>query len=385
MIGYSNLYFGRKEASIAMKATVTGGLLKGKHNALFEKEIAEYCDAGFVKTFDSGRTALWVILKSLKARPGEEVVLPAYVCSILAEVVKDCGFKPAFVDSRHDTYNMDEEKISEKIGRKTRAVILPHLFGQPCDVRAVKEAAGKRTMLIEDNAQSLGASYAGRRTGSFGDFSILSFTHYKPINVFMGGAATAQDRAHFKEIERVSSAFGYPNSALLRRLAANISLRWFTRRKSDKPVKGTTVTYADENSISTVKKQLFPDMLAGVARTKLENLDEVLIKRRKNAEKLTSVLSKKGSINTPANVKKSRHAFTHYAVLCESEGERDAAVGYFNRSGIEAKTMYTELSGIVRGKFPVAEALTKRLFFLPCNELITQGLMERYEKVIEAW
>ena len=152
----------------------------------FEKNSAKYSNAKYALGVSSGTDALLVSLMAIDLRPDDEVIMPAYSFFATAGVVARMNAKPVFVDIDPVTYNINPDKIEEKITPKTKAIIPVHLYGQCADMDAISAIAKKHNLfVIEDAAQSVGAEYKdGRRACTMGDMGCLSFFPSKNLGAF---------------------------------------------------------------------------------------------------------------------------------------------------------------------------------------------------------
>lgn len=162
-----------------------------------EEEIARYSQCAHAIACASGTDALLLALRALGVGPGDEVVTTAYSFFASAGVIVNVGATPVFVDIDPSTYNLDAHRLEAAITPSTKAVIAVHLYGQCCDLTAVKAVCEKKKIwLIEDAAQAIGAEWEGRRAGSVGDISCFSFFPSKNLGAAGdGGMVTTQDAA----------------------------------------------------------------------------------------------------------------------------------------------------------------------------------------------
>ena len=141
-----------------------------------EEEVARYCGRRFGVGVASGTDALTLALKASGIGPGDEVMVPSFSFIATADCVSLLGATPVFVDIEPETFCMASEQLEQKITPRTRAIIPVHLYGQSADMDDILDIARKHNLLvIEDNAQAIGATYKGRKTGSLGDMGCLSF------------------------------------------------------------------------------------------------------------------------------------------------------------------------------------------------------------------
>jgi len=155
----------------------------------FEAEIARYLGTEFAVTFNSGTSALHAVLQAAGIGPGDEVIVPSFTFIATANAPLFNGARPVFADIEEVTFGLDPADLQEKITPKTRAVIPVHYGGCPCRIPEICEVARDHGILvIEDAAEALGASLAGKRVGTFGDAAALSFCQNKIITTGEGGA-----------------------------------------------------------------------------------------------------------------------------------------------------------------------------------------------------
>lgn len=153
----------------------------------FEQAFAQYCGAKFALGVTSGSAALKVALKAMDIGPGDEVIVPAFTFLATYEAVMEVGAVPVMGDI-DDTLNLDPQEIERKKTPYTKAVIPVHMCGSAARIdKIVKIAKKNKILVLEDNAQGCGASFKGRKLGTFGDMGIFSFDYYKTITTGEGG------------------------------------------------------------------------------------------------------------------------------------------------------------------------------------------------------
>jgi dTDP-4-amino-4,6-dideoxygalactose transaminase len=169
----------------------------------FEKEFAGYCNVPFCIGVANGLDALILALKSFDFEPGDEVIVPSntYIATILAVVHN--RLKPVMVEPDIATYNIDPLKIEEKITARTKAILIVHLYGKLCAMDDIMKIAQRHNLkVIEDCAQAHGASFKGRKAGSFGHYGAFSFYPTKNLGALGdAGALTMKDENLFQKIK----------------------------------------------------------------------------------------------------------------------------------------------------------------------------------------
>lgn len=158
----------------------------------FECELAKYLsNDGYAVAVDSGTSALHLALLSLGIKRGDEVVLPTYVCTAVLNAVNYTGAIPVFADINSYDFNISYKNTVKKMNNKTKAIIIPHMYGIPADIEEFLELG---IPVIEDCAQSIGAKFKNQKVGTFGDVSIFSFYATKLLTTAKGGAIYSKNK-----------------------------------------------------------------------------------------------------------------------------------------------------------------------------------------------
>ena len=149
---------------------------KGKYVKEFEDKFAKYCGCEYGITTTSGTTALHLALASIDVGKGDEVIMPASTMIATAFAVVYCGAKPVLVDAEPEAWNIDVEKIEEKITDRTKTIMPVHIYGHPCDMDPIMKLARDYGLyVVEDAAEAHGAEYKGKKAGGIGDVGCFSF------------------------------------------------------------------------------------------------------------------------------------------------------------------------------------------------------------------
>jgi dTDP-4-amino-4,6-dideoxygalactose transaminase len=157
----------------------------GREGAALEEEIAKLCGVARGVGVASGTDALILALRACGVQAGDEVLLPPFTFVATGSAVSALGAKPVFTDIRPDTYNIDPAELARRVTPRTRAIVVVHLYGLAADMDPILAFAEARELpVIEDNAQAIGASYKGRRTGSLGDAACVSFYPTKNLGAY---------------------------------------------------------------------------------------------------------------------------------------------------------------------------------------------------------
>lgn len=284
--------------AVADTAFIAGGRV-----AKFEAEFAAYLGVAHCVAVANGTDAIEIALAALGIGDGDEVILPANTFFSTAEAVSNVGATPVFVDNCADTYNIDPTKIDERVTERTKAIIAVHLYGLPAEMDAIIEIAERRNLkLLEDCAQAHGATYRGRKVGTFGDAATFSFYPSKNLGAFGDAGAIVTKTVETADVARAISNHGQ----------------------------------VQKNRHSLVGRNSRMDGIQGaVLSVKLPHLDGWLDARRRHAARYTELL--KGKVPTPAVPDDREHTYHLYVVRVP---DRDAVAAKLKDAGIETGVHY---------------------------------------------
>ena len=160
----------------------------GKNIKLFENKLAKFVNRKFACAVSSGTAALEIAVKSLELNKNDEIIMPSFtIISNAISIIKNFA-KPVLIDSDFQTWNIKIEDIEKKITKKTKAIMIPHIYGFPCEMdKIIKICKKKKLFLIEDAAEMIGQNYNEKPCGCFGDISTFSFYANKHITTGEGG------------------------------------------------------------------------------------------------------------------------------------------------------------------------------------------------------
>ena len=317
----------------------------------FEREFARVCDAKYGISTTSGTTALHLAMNTMGIGPGDEVILPTFTMIASANTVRYTGARPVLVDSERITWNMDANQVKDKITDKTKAIMVMHTYGHPCDMDPILELADQHGIFVlEDAAEAHGADYKGRRIGSIGDAACFSFYANKIITTGEGGMITTNNQEFFKKASNI------------RDHAFSIERHFWHR-------------YVGYNYRMT-------NIQAAVGLAQVENFDYLVNRRIKNAELYSSLLKDCEGLILPPMTAGIKNVFWMYSIMLEDAFgiSRDELRQRLAKRGIETRTFFIpiHLQPIYHADFkeeevPVAEDLCRRGLYLPS----ASGLTER--------
>jgi len=199
IIPHSKPTIGQDDVEAVSKTLTSGCLAQGENVKEFENQIARFIGVKHAAACSSGTAALHLALLSLKVNNKDEIIMPSYVCSSPYLATVHAGAKPKIVDIDSKDLNICARTAKKHIGFKTKAIIAPHMFGNPAEL---DELLNLGVPIIEDCAQALGAEYNKKRVGSLGDLSVFSFYATKMITTGEGGMVlTNNSEYHHRIIE----------------------------------------------------------------------------------------------------------------------------------------------------------------------------------------
>jgi perosamine synthetase len=186
---------GEEEKAAVVAVLESGMLAQGRRVAEFEARFAELCGVRHAVAVASGTAALWLTLLAHEIGPGDEVITTPFSFIASSNCALFVGARPVFVDVEPDTCLIDADAIEARITERTRAILPVHLYGQPCDMAAITEIAGRHKLIVvEDACQAHGATFDGQPVGSFGT-GCFSFYPTKNMTTGEGGIITTNDDA----------------------------------------------------------------------------------------------------------------------------------------------------------------------------------------------
>lgn len=342
MIEYENLgrvnqSFVEEYKKIFSETLQRGWFILGRNVENFEKEFAAYCGSKFCVGVASGLDALLLSLKVFDFKTNDEVIVPSntYIATILS--ILHAGLKPVLVEPDLATYNIDPVRIKEKITSRTRALMIVHLYGKSCDMDPIVSICRKYDLrLIEDCAQSHGAKYKNKITGTFGELGAFSFYPTKNLGALGDGGAVTTDDPDLAERIRVFRNYG-----------------------------SRTKYYNEEVGYNS----RLDEVQAGFLSVKLRKLDD--INRHKNELAALYHNELKNDF-----IKPSVHPdyYDVYHIYNIRHPERDKVREYLLKHQIKTDVHYPvsphrqkAMEGIISGDYPVSEEIHKTTISLPVS------------------
>ncbi len=333
---------------------------QGAYVNLFEKRFSDYCGVAHAVSVTNGTHALHLALAALDIGPGDEVIVPTFTMIATANAVRYCGAKPVFVDARMDTWNIDETKIEEAITSKTRAIIVVHIYGHPCEMDTIHAIATKyKLAVIEDAAEAHGSMYKGKKVGSLGDIGCFSLYSNKMISTGEGGIVTTNNPQLHHILHKLHNhAFD------------DVIHFWHE--------------YLGYNYRMT-------NLQAAIGCAQLERIDLFVESRRKNALEYMRHLQMLPHIQFPVELPEVVNSYWMFGILLQKGFPltRDQVRHKLASFGIETRTFFIPMhlqpiyyTPEYQGKFPVSEQLCKNGLYLPSSSALTKEKIEFISKKI---
>ena len=333
----------------------------GKYIPMFEETFAAACGCKYGTACANGTVALHLGLAAAGLGPGDEVIIPTFTMIATINAVAYTGATPVLVDSEPCTWNMDVDLVADKITPKTKMIMPVHTYGHPVDMDPLIELADKHGIFVmEDAAEAHGAEYKGRQAGSLGHAAGFSFYANKIITTGEGGMITTNDEA-------------------LAKLTHNLRDHAFSHERH------FWHKYMGFNYRMT-------NLQAAVGLAQTEQMDHFITRRRQNAALYNDLLKDIPGIVLPPEASNIKNVFWMYSVLVEDEFglNRDALRAYLAKRGIETRTFFIPMhlqpiyyEAFKGQRFPVAEMLCQRGFYLPSASSLTPGQIRYISSVIK--
>ena len=333
----------------------SGWFVGGPHVKQLEKSVAEATGAKFAIGCASGSDALLVALMTLGIGEGDRVICPSFTFFATASAITRLGAEPVFVDIDPVTFNLDIQKVEQAITPKTKAIIPVHLFGQCADMTGIMELATKYSLkVVEDCAQSIGATHGGQGSGSFGDVGCFSFYPTKNLGgMGDGGMLTTNDQ---ETAERL-------------RLFANHGMkpRYF-------------------HQVIGVNSRL-DAIQAAILNVKMKHLNSYASRRQENAANYHRLMKQHGiseMVSAPSSTEGNDHVWNQFTIRITG-GQRDAVRSQLAEKNVGSEIYYPiplheqacfKDLGCSKGSLPVTEQAAAEVLALPIFPELTLAEQE---------
>ncbi len=352
MIPIAKPQIGIEEKNAVMKVLELGIIAEGPKVSEFEKSFAQFLGVKYCIAVNSGTAALHVSLLAHQIGKGDEVITSPFTFIASANSILFTGARPVFADIEEDTFNINPDKILEKITSRTKAILPVHLYGHPADMKAISEIADDNNLIIiEDACQAHGAKFNGKYAGTFGCGN-FSFYPTKNMTTGEGGIITTNDLKVYEQ-SRLIRSHGSKQRYLHEMLGYNFRMT---------------------------------DIAAAIGIEQLKKLDGFTEARQKNAAYLNSLLKDIAGIAIPVTRNNCEHVFHQYTIRVtdDCKMKRDSLAKLLNEKGVgtgihyplpvHKQPYYKELG--YTDSLPVAEKISGEVLSLPVHPTVSEEDME---------
>jgi perosamine synthetase len=345
-------------------------VLRSPHLALgpklvaFEKAFAAYIGAKHAVAVNSGTSGLHLAVRALGISDGDEVITTPFSFVASANCMLYERAVPQFVDIDPVKLNMDVSKVEAAITPRTKAILPVHVFGLPCDMGPIMDIAKRRKLaVIEDACEAIGATYKGRKAGTFGAASVFAFYPNKQMTTGEGGIIVTDDDA-VADFARSS-------------------------RNQGRGADGTWLSH-----VRLGYNYRLDEMSAALGLAQVSRIDSILERRSKVAGWYAEALKGVAGVQTLAEVDWATRSWFVYVVALDRGIDRDEAIKQLETLGVQARAyfppihlqpFYRETFGYSEGAFPVCEAISARTLAIPFyNALTREDVMEIADRIRRA-
>ena len=379
-----------------------GSLVDGPDVERYERAFADHIGVSHGISFANGRVGLYAILRGLDIGEGHEVLIQVPTHVVVANAIRYAGARPVYVDCRADSYNLDLDHAERLVTPRTKAIVLQHTYGIPVDLDAARAFAERhRLALIEDCVHSLGATFKGHQTGSFGRAAFFSTEETKIISTTLGGIAVTDDgdlAARLRDFRRDDChspsrwlvarylvklvAYHVLTEPLVHRYARAV-YKFLGVQPLPKPVSQQEL--AGERPAGYLER--FSNAQASMGMRQLRRIEENVAHRRKIADAYRERLAPLGVDGAAPYPEHSAPSWCRYPVrvqhrqVVEEAVSRHALPGTWFSSVLE-EAESPEVGAYIAGSCPNAEAIIDHVINLPTHGRVTVEDAERIAEVV---
>jgi perosamine synthetase len=325
---------------------------EGPFIKMFEDKMASYVNRNYGIAVSNGSAALDIAIRALDLELGSEVIMPTFTIISPAQSLINSGLVPVLVDCEEDTWNMDTKQIEQKITKKTKAILVVHIYGLPVDMKSILNLCKKYNLkLIEDAAEMHGQKYDDAQCGSFGDISIFSFYPNKHITSGEGGMIMCNDLLLAERSRKLRNLAFEPNG----RRFVHEEIGWNYR---------------------------MTNIQAAIGLAQLEKINEHVIKKRQVGEKYYNELKDLAGFKLQKpNTENSTNIYWVFGLVAESEKLAKDMVDFLTENKIGTRPffwcmheqpVFKRMNLFLNDKHPVAENIARCGFYIPSGLGLTE-------------
>ena len=360
MISIAQPLVNQKEKELVLEVMDSGMLASGSYVNNFSKNFADFIGCDYSAAVSSGTTALHTALLSAGIGEGDKVLTTPFTFIASSNSILYTGAEPVFVDIKEDSYNIDPEKIEAALKKdpEIKALLIVHLFGLSCDMDKIMELVEKYDLiLIEDCAQSHGAEFEGKKTGSFGDLSTFSFYPTKNMTTGEGGMVLTDREEFYQKAAKIINH-------------------------------GQSKKYCHDSLGYNFR---MTNIAAAIGLVQLEKLADFNRKRIENAEFFNQELADLKWLITPSKAANKKHVYHQYTLRVEA---RDDFASYLSENGVGnsihypspvTKQPYYKKLGYGELSFEVTEKVAAEIISIPVHPALSDEELKKIVDVIKSY
>ena len=310
---------------------------KGKYISKFEKKFSKFLNIRYSLSVSNGTAALHLALLALNLKKSDEIIVPTFTYISPVNAIKYINSKVKFLDSNLDTWQIDIDRLEKNISKKTKAIIVPHLYGQMCDIQKLKRICRiKKIFLIEDCAEAFGCYYKKKHLGTFGDISTFSFFGSKTITTGEGGMVCTNNKQFADRIYKL-------------KMVGVVKDRYYWHDIIGYNYRMTNICAA-----------------IGLGQLKIA---KSILKKKKNVFNNYKYYFKNVNIKMNKEFPYTKSSFWLINIFVNNKKTRDGLAKYLKKNKIETRNTFNPVH-----KMPMYKNISKRKIFSNANTLSDTGL-----------
>lgn len=387
VVPYCVPFWTRATYTALLKCVVMRRIIEGPDVGRLARRLAELLGIPACVPCGSGRAGIELALRAGQVGEGADVVVPTFCCTSIIPPILAVGARPVFADVG-DELNVTPETVDAAVTHRTRAVIVPHLFGNPADIDTIVELCTPRGILvIDDAAQALGAALKGRKVGTFGDAGIVSFGNGKICFGTGGGGLLSKDVELLERARQIPLGQSTKRAVVGHALSVLVWRRW--RRWSLPLARVLARAKSSTGRQRAAARRAMANLDAAVAITLLDTLPENLCARRERVTRYQQRL--RGIANVTLIPHRAGSAcLTQVVSVDPVRGTARQLIRSLREEGFEVGESYTPLHLLApyrawaRRRLETAERLWEGLLELPCEPSVALADADRISALLEA-
>lgn len=361
-IPYSKITIDAGEIDAAINCMKSGWVTTGQKSFLFEKAFSEYVGSRYGVAVSSCTAALHLSLIVLGVHAGDEVIMSPMTFVSSANVVEYCNAKPVFADIDSHTFNITSESIEKVITKKTKAIIVVHYAGHPCDMDSINELAQKfHIPVIEDAAHAIGSVYRGKKIGNSNNLVCFSFYPTKSITTVEGGMITTNNEEYIEQLKRLR-LHGMDRDAWKR---YGKTSRW-------------------EYDVDEIGyKYNMPDLFASIGIEQLKKIESFQTRRQEIGNFYDNIFKEETEYLSIQNIENDViHSRFMYAISLLDSKNREQFIQYLKKNGVQVSVLFKPVYKFTHYKnkyhyqlkdYPICEKFFQGLVCLPIYPLLNNN------------